>query len=120
VIGGGIATVHVSDLARSVRFYVEVLGFKLVAESPGWAEVDAGGGLRLGLHPAHPGSPRPGAEGSITIGLEVTRPIAEVVAILENRGVRFRGPIESGTAVRVARFGDPDENALQLFERVSC
>jgi catechol 2,3-dioxygenase-like lactoylglutathione lyase family enzyme len=118
MIAGGLATLYVSDLARAVRFYVEVLGFKLVAESPGWAEVDAGGGLRIGLHPKHPGSPEPGAEGSIAIGLEVTRRLEDVVAILENRGVAFCDGIRVGKEIKVARFGDPDNNALYLSERV--
>jgi catechol 2,3-dioxygenase-like lactoylglutathione lyase family enzyme len=116
MIGGGVATVYVSDLGRAVRFYVEVLGFKLVEESPGWAEVDAGGGLRIGLHPTHPGGPRPGAQGSISLGLEVTRKLEDVVEILANRGVKFAGPIQDSKAVRIAPFGDLDGNALYLYE----
>jgi catechol 2,3-dioxygenase-like lactoylglutathione lyase family enzyme len=116
MIGGAVATVYVGDLGRAVRFYVEVLGFKLVRQLERFAEVDAGGGLRLGLHPARPGGPAPGARGSIAIGLRVTRPLRDVVAILENRGVAFDGPPVEGKAATVAPFGDPDGNALYLYE----
>ncbi len=122
MIAGGNATLLVADLDRAVRFYVETLGFKLrVRNGPHWAEVDAGGGLVLGLHtaPEH-GGPRPGAHGSISIGLEVNQPIAEVVQVLSNRGVVFQGPvrepIREGGAVKLAFFADPDGNALYLAE----
>jgi catechol 2,3-dioxygenase-like lactoylglutathione lyase family enzyme len=119
MIAGGNATLLVADLDRAVRFYVETLGFKLrVRHGPHWAEVDAGGGLVLGLHPAgdRPQGPRPGAHGSISIGLEVNQPIAEVVQVLANRGVVFHGPVREDGAVKLAFFADPDGNALYLAE----
>ena len=91
MIGGGVATVYVSDLARAVRFYVEVLGFKLVVSTPGWAELDAGEGLRIGLHVVHPGAPKPGARGSISLGLRVTRRLVQVVKHTAHR-LHLRGP----------------------------
>jgi catechol 2,3-dioxygenase-like lactoylglutathione lyase family enzyme len=120
MIAGGNATLLVSEMDRAVRFYVETLGFKLrgrVGED--WAEVDAGGGLVLGLlgpggH--RPGEPEPGARGSIRIGLYLNQPIAEVVEVLANRGVQFVGRVHEDGAVKVAHFGDPDGNALYLVE----
>jgi catechol 2,3-dioxygenase-like lactoylglutathione lyase family enzyme len=120
MIAGGNATLLVADLDRSVRFYVETLGFKLrVRHGAHWAEVDAGGGLVLGLHPAGEHGPRPGAQGSISIGLEVNQPMDEVVQVLSNRGVVFHGPVREDGAVKLALFADPDGNALYLAERQS-
>jgi catechol 2,3-dioxygenase-like lactoylglutathione lyase family enzyme len=116
MIAGGNATIYVSDLGRSLRFYIETLGFKLVERfGDEWASVDAGDGLVLGLHPAREGGPKPGALGSIQVGFNATTPIAEVVMVLENRGVVFRGPIKDD-GVKLAFFSDPDGNALYIVE----
>jgi catechol 2,3-dioxygenase-like lactoylglutathione lyase family enzyme len=116
MIAGGNATLLVADLDRAVRFYVETLGFKLrVRHDPYWAEVDAGNGLVLGLHPAAT-EPRPAVSGAITIGLEVNQPIAEVVQVLSNRGIVFQGPVREDGPVKLAFFADPDGNTLYLSE----
>ncbi len=115
----GIATVYVSDMDRAVRFYTETLGLNLTRRiGSEWAEVDAGGGFGIGLHP-HGGdqhTPPPGASGSISIGFEVDEPLDSVVEKLKSRGVRFHGPIVNDDPVRLAFFGDPDGNALYLCE----
>jgi catechol 2,3-dioxygenase-like lactoylglutathione lyase family enzyme len=120
MIAGGNATLLVADLDRAVRFYVETLGFKLRVRDglpKDRAEVDAGGGLVLGLHVAsEQRGPRPGTQGSIAIGLEVNQPIDEVVQVLANRGVAFQGPVREDGAVKVALFADPDGNSLYLAE----
>lgn len=122
MIAGGNATLMVSDMERAVRFYVETLGFKLrVRHGDHWAEVDAGGGLVIALHRVGEGAasdnaPKPGTAGSISIGLEVNQPIESVVQVLENRGVRFRGPVQDQGYVKLAYFGDPDGNAFYLAE----
>jgi catechol 2,3-dioxygenase-like lactoylglutathione lyase family enzyme len=117
MISGGNATLLVSDMDRAVRFYVETLGFKLRARfGDDWAEVDAGGGLVLGLHRARANGPKAGSGGSISIGLDVNQPIAEVVAVLANRGVEFHGSVKEDGPVKLAFFGDPDGNALYLAE----
>lgn len=120
MISGGMATVLVGEMGRAVRFYVETLGFKLrVQHGDEWAEVDAGGGLRIGLHKPAPHRPKPGTAGSISIGFEVNQPITEVVDVLKNRGVAFQGPVVDTGAVKLAFFGDPDGNALYLAESVA-
>jgi catechol 2,3-dioxygenase-like lactoylglutathione lyase family enzyme len=120
MIRGGIATAYVSDLERAIDYYVETLGFKLTARhGDAWAEVDAGDGLVIGLHPAGARGPRPGTPGSIAIGLTVDQPIEDVIAVLSNRGVAFRGPVVDDGNVRLAFFGDLDGNALYLCQRVS-
>jgi catechol 2,3-dioxygenase-like lactoylglutathione lyase family enzyme len=119
VITSGLATVVVADVPRAIKFYVEVLGFKLRAHpAPAWAEIDTAGGLVLGLHAAGEHGPKPGASGSISLGFEVNQPIAEVVAVLENRGVKFHGPVRDDGQVLLAFFSDPDGTALYLAETV--
>ena len=62
MIKGGNATIFVSDMDRAVRFYTESLGLKLQYRAGDhWAQVEAGDGLCIGLHPAGPDSPRPGS-----------------------------------------------------------
>jgi catechol 2,3-dioxygenase-like lactoylglutathione lyase family enzyme len=121
MITSGLATLMVADLDRSVRFYTETLGFKLkVRFGPAWAEIDAGGGCILGLHPAGEHGPRPAAApGSISIGFQVNQPIAEVVEVLSNRGVKFHGAIKADGPVKLAFFADPDGNPLYLAESVA-
>jgi catechol 2,3-dioxygenase-like lactoylglutathione lyase family enzyme len=117
MISGGNATVYVSDLEVSLAFYVEKLGLKLVQRfGAGGAEIDAGGGLRIVLHPAAPAAPRPGTSGAITVGFAVSSPLEQVVAKLRERGVWFRGPIVDSGALRMAFFGDPDGNDLYVCE----
>lgn len=119
MIHGGVATLYVSDMDRAVSFYTETLGLSLVQRwGDKWASIDAGDGLTLGLHPMSEHAPKPGTSGSISVGLNVTQPIDEVVATLESRGVRFRGPVQQDAegGIRLAFFGDPDGNDLYLCE----
>lgn len=119
MISGGVATIYVSDIDRAVSFYTETLGLSLVQRwGDKWASVDAGGGLTLGLHPMSEHAPKPGTSGSISVGLNVTRPIDEVMAALESKGVTFRGPVQENAegGIRLAFFGDPDGNDLYLCE----
>jgi catechol 2,3-dioxygenase-like lactoylglutathione lyase family enzyme len=118
VIHGGNATIYVSDLQRAVGFYHNTLGLRLVFQAGDhWAEIDAGGGLHLGLHPASARGPAPGTPGGITVGLAVDEPIARVVATLEQRGVTFQGPVvDEGGGLALAFFADPDGNPLYLAE----
>jgi catechol 2,3-dioxygenase-like lactoylglutathione lyase family enzyme len=117
LVNGGLPTVFVTDLDRAVRFYTVTLGMGLLHQAgQEFAMINAGGGMQIGLHPATAKAPKPGTHGSISIGLNVTRPIEQVVAALQQRGVSFEGPIVDDGAVKLAFFGDPDGNALYLCE----
>jgi predicted enzyme related to lactoylglutathione lyase len=117
MINGGNATIFVSDLNRAVKFYTETLELKLRYQAEDkWAEVDAGNGLVLGLHPAGPQSVTPGTRGAISIGFVVTKSLDEVVHSLTERGVTFHGPLTEDGTVRLAFFADPDGNDLYLCE----
>ncbi|MDZ4722922.1 MAG: VOC family protein [candidate division Zixibacteria bacterium] len=117
MISGGNATILVSNMDNAVKFYTDVLGFKLQYRSGDeWAQIDAGSGLSLGLHPAKAHTPKPGTLGSISVGLTPTEPLDTVVEILKSRGVVFSGPIVEDGGVRLAFLGDPDGNDLYLWE----
>ncbi len=109
MIRGGRVTLHAGDVAASVRFYVETLGMKLVEERPdGTAILDAGGGLRIGLRAGM--RPRQGSDATddAVLTLQVKVPLAEAIAIFENRGVVFER-----TASGVV-FVDPAQNRIAL------
>ena len=113
---GGVFTVYVSDMARSIQFYTETLGMKLLERyGDHWASLDGGPGLTIGLHPATKEIPA-GRQGSMAIGLYLAEPIERAVQTLKDRGVEFHGPIVDDKALSLAFFSDPDGNALDLAE----
>lgn len=115
-ISGGNVSIYVSDMDRAIAFYTQAVGLKLrVRIANEWAELDAGGGLTVGLHPANPASAQPGTVGAINIELAVDDLDAEVAA-LQERGVRFPGAIQEYENVRLATFLDPDQNVLLLAQ----
>ena len=119
LIDGASPTIFVSDMDRAVHFYNEVLGLKIQYRAGNdFCMIDAGGGTTLGLHPPGKHPPVPGSPGGIQVGLNVTRPIQEVVDELRKRGVMFHGPVINDDAVKLAFFGDQDGNALYLCELV--
>jgi catechol 2,3-dioxygenase-like lactoylglutathione lyase family enzyme len=116
MITGGNATVFVANMDRAVRFYTEVLGFKLTNRfGDHWATVEAGR-LVVGLHPASPKYPAPGSKGGVMLGLEVDRPIEAVVAALNTKGVHIKGPIIRDQAGNFVHVEDPDGNEMYLWE----
>jgi len=120
MIAGGNATVMVSDFGRAVDFYTKTLGLKLMSRFGNeWAEVSAGPGLTIGLHPAGHG-PKPGTEGAISVGFTITGTIEDAVATLKAKGVAFQGPVRDNAdeGIKLAFFGDPDGNSLYLCEVV--
>jgi catechol 2,3-dioxygenase-like lactoylglutathione lyase family enzyme len=123
MFNGGIVTIFVTDMNRSVRFYTEQLGLKLLQRYENhFATVDAGHGLTLGLHPTSASAPASAADGEprksgISIGLYLTGTLKEAVANLQARGVTFDGPVlNEGKAGSFAHFTDPDGNPLYLAE----
>ena len=117
MISGGNATVFVSNMDNSVRFYTEVLGLRLTNRfGDHWATVEAGRGLTIGLHPASPKYPAPGTRGGMMLGLEIDEPISAVVARLAEKGVRTKGPIVQDGPGRFAGLEDPDGNEIYLWE----
>jgi predicted enzyme related to lactoylglutathione lyase len=117
MISGGNATVFVSNMDNSVRFYTDVLGLKLTNRfGDHWATVEAGKGLTIGLHPASPKYPAPGTKGGMMLGLEIDEPISGVVARLGEKGVRFKGPVVENGSGNFVHMEDPDGNEIYLWE----
>jgi len=119
MIHGGNATIYVSDMDRAVGFYTNTLELKLQFRAGNhWAQVDAGNGLQIGLHPSGPHSPPAGKSGSISVGFTINQPLDQVVSTLKARGVVFRGPVmdDAKGGIRLAFFGDSDDNDLYLCE----
>ena len=116
---------QVRDVAASVAFYTEALGFELEqAAGTAFAKVSIGG---LVLWLSGPGSsgarPMPdgreqGPGGWNRIALAVDDLPARVAAMRE-AGLRFRNGIEVGPGGRQIQLEDPDGNPVELFEPAS-
>lgn len=118
-IFGGNVSVYVTDMDRAIEFYTKKLGLILRTrmKDNSWAEIEAGLGLIIGLHPANPPTTVPaGTVGAINIELAVTKPLEEVQTELATRGVGFRTPIATYPAVRLASIRDPDDNTILLSQ----
>lgn len=115
--GGLTIAFKVSDLAKSIDWYQNVLGFKLVykLDEMAWCELStAVDGVNVGLsqvEKVEPGGPTP------TFGV---KDIEKARKTLESRKVRFDGDtIEIPEMVKLATFYDPDGNSLMLFQMLS-
>jgi len=103
----------ISDMERSVAFYRDVLGLRLVRRDDGnWAEFDAGG-RPFAIHSAADGQPvRPGGATAVF----AVDDLDQAKADLASRGVTFghEGAVEG--YARFASFEDPDGNPIQIIE----
>lgn len=116
MVKGALPTIFVADMDRAVDFYTRILGMKLKERFGNhWASIDTGDGRTIGLHPASEQSPAK-LKGSITIGMEVTEPIEQVVARLKSLGVKFTSPIVDDKAGFFASFDDAEGNPLYLYQ----
>jgi glyoxylase I family protein len=111
-----------TDVARSVAFYTDQLGFTLDHQQlPAFASVSLGDVQILLSGPGASGSrPMPNGQhqepgGWNRIVLRVTD-LPACIAALEASGVRFRNAIESGPGGRQVQIEDPDGNPIELFE----
>jgi len=122
-----VATVFVSDLERAIRFYVDALGFDLVAD---WRGDDGdrmvftlppGAETEIGLYAPGAGDARIGSSSGLVFTADDIR---ATVAELKARGVAFTrdlvmhdygegdGPGDTGDLE--AEFADPDGNRFLL------
>lgn len=126
MISNGNTTVSVTDMDAALGFYVDRLGFALTNRfGRQWATVHAGpsywtedtnAGLAIGLRPAPPGSPAPGARGALMLGFETSVPIDEAIGRLRRRGVRIDDTVCAFDAGKTVEFEDPDGNPIYLWE----
>jgi catechol 2,3-dioxygenase-like lactoylglutathione lyase family enzyme len=115
-----IAFVSTSDAARARAFYGELLGLRLVEESPFALVFDAGGTMLRVTAVQHV------EPASYTVLGWAVPEIASAVDALSARGVQFsrfdsveqdeRGVWSSPAGASVAWFADPDGNTLSLTQ----
>jgi len=112
----------VKDVARSVAFYTQHLGFALQHQQlPAFANVSLGGTQLLLSGPGASGS-RPMPDGQTQEPGGWNRIVLKVadlpgfIETLKKAGLKFRNEMESGPAGRQIQVLDPDGNAIELFE----
>ena len=105
-------TVMVAQMDRAIRFYTEVLGFKLAQRfGDHWAQVE-GPGITIGLHPTEN---MPEAGGGLSIALGVDN-VDQAIADLKGKDASLAFNVVPDGYVKLAHFADPDGNALYLVE----
>jgi len=113
---------QVSDVERSVAFYTQYLGFRLVHQQlPAFASVSLGDAQMLLSGPEASGSrPMPNGQqqtpgGWNRVVLKVTD-LPGCIAELKKAGLHFRNGMETGPGGRQIQIEDPDGNPIELFE----
>ena len=114
--------VFVRDLDRSLHFYVDQLGFELIADKRvtsdglGWVEVaPPDGSADLALVAPKPDSPEYNLIGGYRWILFMTEDVQAKYKEWSERGVHFVSPPENATwGGTYTRFEDPDGNAFGL------
>jgi glyoxylase I family protein len=114
---------QVKDVARSVAFYTQRLGFKLEHQQlPMFASVSLGVAQILLSGPGASGSrPMPNGQqqepgGWNRVVLNVTD-LPGFIAELKKERLRFRNEMETGPGGRQIQIEDPDGNPIELFEQ---
>ena len=114
--------VFVRDLDRSLRFYVDQLGFELIADKRvtsdglGWIEVaPPDGSANLALVAPKPDRPEYKLIGGYRWVLFMTEDVHAKYKEWSERGVRFESPPDNASwGGTYTRFEDPDGNAFGL------
>lgn len=113
---------HVSDVKRSVAFYVEHFGFAVQHEQPpAFASVALGPLQVLLSGPGASGSrvmpdgrrQEPGGWNRIVLRVA---DLPSRIAALKDAAVRFRNDMQVGPGGRQVQIEDPDGNPIELFE----
>lgn len=113
-----LAWIVVSDFEKAVKYYTEVLGLKLLEQSPeyGWAELGApDGGSRLGICQENDeDGMKAGQNAVMTFTVDN---LEKSKAALAKKGMKFVGNvIEVPNVVKMQTCSDPDGNMFQLCE----
>ena len=113
---------QVKDVARSVAFYTQHLGFKAGHQQlPAFANVSLGSLHLLLSGPQASGSrPMPNGQRQEPGGWNrIVLRVADLPAHIESlkkAGLRFRNEMEAGPAGKQIQIEDPDGNPIELFE----
>ena len=106
----GLVMVVVIDMKRSVAFYREVLGLKVVFECPEWTQLTAGN-IDVGLHPES--EHLKAKPGTCQIAFYVDD-VQKAAAELKRKGVHFVMEPKKEEFGWLAVFTDPDGYHIQL------
>src|SRR4029453_16960672 len=113
---------QVKDVARSVVFYTQHLGFVVGHQQlPAFASISIGDAQILLSGPGASGSrPMPNGQaqepgGWNRVVLKVTN-LPSFIDQLRKAGLRFRNEMETGPGGRQIQIEDPDGNPIELFE----
>ncbi len=111
--------IFVSDMARSVSFYRNVLGLPLKFESPGWTEF-ATEGATLALHKSEGSNPdddhaQPEPAGRCRPGLSVPN-LDEFHKKMVEKGVPCIQEPKERFGARIAQYIDPDGLVISVDE----
>jgi glyoxylase I family protein len=113
---------QVKDVARSVAFYTQHLGFTLRHQQlPAFANVSLGDAQILLSGPGASGSrlmpdgqsQEPGGWNRVVLKVA---DLPGFIAELTKTGLRFRNEMETGPGGRQIQIEDPDGNPIELFE----
>ena len=113
---------QVADVARSVAFYTQRLGFTLEHQQlPAFASVALGDSKILLSGPGASGSrampngqaQEPGGWNRVVLRVS---DLPAFISVLKSAGVGFRNQMETGPGGRQIQIEDPDGNPLELFE----
>jgi catechol 2,3-dioxygenase-like lactoylglutathione lyase family enzyme len=113
-----IAFIHypTQNLDRAIKFYRDLLGFKLLVQNEEWVEFEVGG-QRLALRLVDPwtvDTETSNANGAM-IWLEA-HPIEKLISNLKNNNIIFFNELKSFSYGKTATFKDPDGNLIGLYE----
>ena len=113
--GGLTCALNVTDFEKSLAWYQDILGFKLLyrMDEMGWGELATSvERVNVGLSQVE----EAGGKGGATLTFGVTD-IDTARRQLEAKEVRFDGPTQTIEGmVKLATFYDPDGNALMLYQ----
>jgi catechol 2,3-dioxygenase-like lactoylglutathione lyase family enzyme len=119
ITGIAFALYHITDVARARRFYEDLLGLTVCAQTefgPGqwWIEYDVGGPSGLAI--TNFGGTAVPASGGPGVAIEVAN-YDEALAALQSTGVTFTWGPHDCAVCRSVGFRDPDGNELFLHAR---
>jgi len=116
--GGLTCALQVADLKKSIDWYQDVLGFKLLyqMDEMGWCELSSAvARVNVGLSQVE----KPEGQGGATLTFGV-KDIDAARRELEKKGVKFDGETRTiPEMVRLATFFDPDGNTLMFYQDLS-
>jgi catechol 2,3-dioxygenase-like lactoylglutathione lyase family enzyme len=111
----GSVAVLVSDIQKSKKWYVETLGFEILADEGHWVVVGPKGSV-CGLHLCQMAPLEPGNSGISLLADDLETTCRD----LKNKGIQFArelAPSEWDPKMKYAMLKDPDGNEFWLVAR---